>query len=253
MLVKFSALFSAFFYISICCFGQNTYNLSYATDIPIGAIAIGTNIPPLFLKKNKPVLTEPQIQELNANHIWKLDRFVTKQWNTKAAISSDVFMIGSMVLPSLLLINKQVRSEAGVITLMYAETWLLNAGITNLTKELFKRKRPFVYNPNAPLSKKMKADATSSFFSGHTSFAASSSFFMAKVYADTNPNSRYKPYVWSAAATIPLTTAILRIIAGKHFPTDVFVGYIIGATTGILVPHLHRPVGSRGNPFRVKQ
>src|SRR5690606_23419102 len=132
------------------------------------------------------------------------------------------------------------RNEAGKITLIYTETLLINAALTNLTKELVKRKRPYNYNPNAPLSKKQERDATSSFFSGHTSFTASSSFFLAKVYADTNPNSKYKPLVWTGAATLPLTSAILRVAAGKHFPTDVLVGYVIGAATGILIPHIHK-------------
>jgi membrane-associated phospholipid phosphatase len=139
-----------------------------------------------------------------------------------------------------LLANKPARSEAGKITLIYTETLLINAALTNLTKELVKRKRPYNYNPNAPLSKKQEPDATSSFFSGHTSFTASSSFFLAKVYADTNPNSKWKPLVWTGAATLPLTSAIFRVAAGKHFPTDVLVGYIVGAVTGFLVPHIHK-------------
>ena len=35
-------------------------------------------------------------------------------------------------------------------------------------------------------------------------------------------------------------TAYLRVRAGKHFLTDVIAGYAVGATIGILVPHLHR-------------
>jgi hypothetical protein len=34
--------------------------------------------------------------------------------------------------------------------------------------------------------------------------------------------------------------AYLRIKAMEHFRTDVITGLIVGSTTGILVPHLHK-------------
>lgn len=234
-----SLLFSLLIVTSFS-FSQGVYKLSYKTDATILSVGIAGNIPPLFLKKNKPVLSEETINSLNKNDIWKVDRFATNNWNKKIALASDITMFTSMLLPVVLLANKPARSEAGKITIIYTETLLINAAVTNLTKELVKRKRPYNYNPNAPLSKKQERDATSSFFSGHTSFTASSSFFLAKVYADTNPNSKWKPLVWTGAATLPLTTAILRVAAGKHFPTDVLVGYVIGAATGILIPHIHK-------------
>ncbi len=236
----YTSLFLSVLLFTVSLQAQNVYRLSWKTDAPVVAVGIATNIPPLFLKKNKPVLSEETINNLDRNSIWKVDRFATKNWNTKIAVASDVLMLTSMALPALLLINKPVRNKAGRVTLIYAETLVLNAGLTNLTKELFKRKRPYNYNPDAPLHKKQERDATSSFFSGHTSFTASSTFFFAKVYADTNPASKWKPAVWTGAATLPLITAICRVAAGKHFPTDVLVGYLMGAATGILVPHFHR-------------
>jgi len=54
--------------------------------------------------------------------------------------------------------------------------------------------------------------------------------------------SRWKPIVWTAAATIPAITGYLRVRGGRHFPTDVIGGYIVGAAVGCLVPHLHRTI-----------
>ena len=42
------------------------------------------------------------------------------------------------------------------------------------------------------------------------------------------------------------STAALRVAAGQHFPTDVIVGSLIGAGTGVTVPLLHR--GSQPMP-----
>ena len=65
---------------------------------------------------------------------------------------------------------------------------------------------------------------------------ATFSFFTAKVFSDTNPNSKLRPWVWSSAALLPAVTGYLRVKGGKHFPTDVIVGYAVGAAIGILVP-----------------
>ena len=50
----------------------------------------------------------------------------------------------------------------------------------------------------------------------------------------------WKITMWTAAAALPATTGYLRIEAGYHFRTDIIVGYIIGATTGWAIPHLHK-------------
>jgi membrane-associated phospholipid phosphatase len=37
-----------------------------------------------------------------------------------------------------------------------------------------------------------------------------------------------------------MATAILRVRAGKHFWTDVLVGYGVGASIGLAVPLMHK-------------
>ena len=122
---------------------------------------------------------------------------------------------------------------------MYAETFALTAALTGLTKNLVKRPRPFVYNPNIELSYKQEGRAQYSFFSGHTSISAAMCFMTAKVFHDYNKGSWARPWVWAAAAIIPAITGILRQQSGQHFVTDVIGGYVIGATMGIIIPTLH--------------
>jgi membrane-associated phospholipid phosphatase len=38
---------------------------------------------------------------------------------------------------------------------------------------------------------------------------------------------------------MPLTTGLMRYKAGKHFWTDVLIGYAVGALVGVGVPALH--------------
>jgi membrane-associated phospholipid phosphatase len=86
----------------------------------------------------------------------------------------------------------------------------------------------------------MERDARESFFSGHTSTTAAFAFSTAKIWSDHHVGSRWQPWVWVGAAAVPLTTGILRIRAGKHFPSDVLAGMAVGALCGWLVPELHR-------------
>lgn len=231
----FLYLFSFHFVVA-----QPEYQLSKKVDISIGVAALAANATGIILLKNKSVLSLETINRLNRKDVWKPERFATDHWRPNHATASDVLLYTSEVLPLVLLASAKIRKDAPKIGLIYAETLLLNGGLTTLTKEIFKRKRPFNFNTKAPLDEKQKKDARSAFFSGHTSFSAAATFFLAKVYADYYPDSKWKPYVWSGAALFPLATGILRVSSGKHFPTDVFIGYLVGAATGVLVPHLHR-------------
>ena len=218
---------------------QNTYKLSGGVEAPLlyaGAMSMGISIP--INKKVEP-LTKFQINELDPLSISKFDRVSTKTFGLGAQKLSDKFLYSSPVLPLTLLLDGNSSKEFGTISTMYFETMLVNYGITELTKVLIKRTRPFVYNKNADHNLKMKRNARKSFFSGHTSTVAASTFFTAKVLSDMNPGGNNNAY-WITAAAIPALTAYLRVRGGKHFPTDVLIGYTVGALIGILVPELHK-------------
>jgi membrane-associated phospholipid phosphatase len=75
--------------------------------------------------------------------------------------------------------------------------------------------------------------------------SASACFFAAKVYCDYHPELGNKKYLVYSLALVPsAATGFFRYKGLKHFPTDVITGLIIGASTGILVPHLHKRTGS---------
>ena len=78
---------------------------------------------------------------------------------------------------------------------------------------------------------------------------AANTFFAAKVFSDYYPDSKWKPVVWTAAATIPAITGYLRVKGGRHFTTDVITGYAVGAAVGYLVPHFHKKKKAKGLSF----
>lgn len=217
-----------------------TYKFKPALDISIGAITIGAGTTGLIKqKKNKP-FTEYEINSL-AYDVNKFDHSsINRSYNKKIHLTSDIGMLAAVASPLILLADKKVRREIKYVAPMWLETFALTYALTGMTKELVRRTRPYVYYDDVPLDKKIQKDARASFFSGHTSMTASSAFFTAKVYADMNPNSKWKPLVWTGAALLPAGVGFLRYSGGKHFWTDIITGYVVGAAVGILVPHLHR-------------
>lgn len=202
----------------------------------IGLIILGSSY---AVSQDVQALTVEEIYALDRNDINALDRRATYNYSASASTASDVLLFTSLLLPAIPLIDKKMKGERGKIFLMYAETILLSRGITQLTKNLALRTRPFVYNENVPIDEKQTINARYSFFSGHVSTVSSLTFLSASILNQYHPKGKLMPLVWSAAAFLPLATGYLRVQAGKHFTTDAMVGYATGALIGLIIPRLH--------------
>ena len=216
------------------------YRLAWKADLAVTAIAGAGVVWAFYEEREIQPLTPVEVQALNPEDIIAFDRPATKYWSEPVATASDVLLAVSVGSPFMLFAHKRVRQDFPTILVMYGEVLLVNQAITDITKNTALRTRPLAYNPVAPDAEKYKTNARRSYFSGHTSGAAAMSFFGAKVFNDYFPDSRAKPWVWTAAALLPATVGFLRVRAGKHFPTDVITGYAVGAATGFLIPHFHK-------------
>lgn len=230
------------------CSAQTTeypYNISFKKELTIGGIGGAGFITSKFLQNNKKLLTVDVIQTLKRNDIWPIDRPATYNWSPRAANLSDVFLYSSVLLPALHLIPTSSRNDITRIAVLQADVLLLTSGLTYLTKEIVQRRRPYNYNPDAPMRLKLETDATASFFSGHTSVTSAMCFFYAQTFAHYNQNSPLKPLVFVLATLYPAITGYLRWQAGKHFFTDIVAGYIVGAAIGIAIPQLSKKTLNR--------
>lgn len=237
-----------FIWLIVFCFGningQSPYELKTGREVALFGTGVGLLGGGYLLHKKLEPLTLTQINALEAEGISRFERWVTTRRSVSSNTASDVVLYSAQTFPvAMTLLDGRMRKDAFKIGNMYGETFLINAGLTALVKNLVHRTRPYVYNRSVPDIEKTARSARNSFYSGHTSQTASMCFLTAQLYADYHPDSKWKPVVWSFAAAVPLSTGILRMTAGKHFPTDVAVGYVTGALIGILVPRLHRVKG----------
>lgn len=195
----------------------------------------------LLAGRSNTGLTLSQLAALNPNKVPSFDRWSIGNYSHSAAVSSDVLLYGSMILPGILfLADPATRKSPFEPAVVLSEVFAVNFGLTSLTKELAQRTRPYAYDPLVPSDIRTQRDARRSFFSGHTSASAAMCFGYATIWSSYHPDSRLKPLVWTGAALIPAITGYMRVRAGEHFLSDVLVGYGTGALCGWLVARWHR-------------
>jgi len=219
------------------------YYLSAKRDLWYGAAGVSSLLVGEYLRSKTPELT---IQDLDIDEINQFDRVATRMSSGEAAEWSDIMLYSSIGLTGALLLGEKTRNDFGRITILFLETMAINGGITNIHKSSYLRPRPYVFHDNWNPEQILSSGDRASFVSGHTSGSAAGAFFFAKVFSDYYPDSKLKPYVWVVAISLPALTGYLRVRAGRHYPTDVIAGYIMGAGIGILVPALHKkPINER--------
>ena len=165
--------------------------------------------------------------------------------------ASDVMLMG--VVPAAayggalaLALGHGTRRTALVDVVILTEALVLTANLTQLTKLLVGRERPFVHTQRAERRDFVAgSDDHLSFFSGHTS----STFTLAVAAATTATLRGYReaPFVWAAGLPLAALTGYLRMAADRHYLTDVLTGALVGSAVGVLVPWLHS-LGGDGGP-----
>ncbi|EGD34457.1 MULTISPECIES: phosphatase PAP2 family protein [unclassified Capnocytophaga] len=104
---------------------------------------------------------------------------------------------------------------------------LLTIVITNTTKEIVARLRPLHTASLIPHLRIILQEKGYSFFSGHTSNSFAICTFLYLVF-----RKRIKVAFWVFLWPIPY--AYSRMYLGVHFPTDIFIGILVGIATGTI-------------------
>lgn len=140
------------------------------------------------------------------------------------------FLKKSMSLP-------QAGLAWGIHLVLLLQSASLNGSINELTHIVTHRPRPFIYLD--PIHLGDEASRYTSFYSGHTSFTA-----VATVSLYFFLRSQRAGKIWRSASllAIPILTiftAVCRVLAGRHFVTDVLFGAGAGflVAFGVMIKH----------------
>ncbi|MFA5833636.1 MAG: phosphatase PAP2 family protein [Bacteroidota bacterium] len=234
--------------LSLCVssFSQETlskngpYSLHWTTD----GITFGSAFIVAFtasaIDDSVPMLTIAEINVLNKDDINPIDRITAGTFSKTQSQISDVLVGAAIVSPFALFLDEEIRNDFGTISTMYLETVLFSTFTPSYGKGGVKRIRPYVYGNSASLADKQDGESRRSFFSGHATWAFSTSIFFANVYLDYYPDTQYKEYIWGGAIGLASTVSILRVTSGAHFISDIVVGAAVGSTIGYVIPYIHR-------------
>jgi membrane-associated phospholipid phosphatase len=188
---------------------------------------------------------------LDADEIrFEIDRNSIRQRTHQPIDLGHHLLYGALVHPSLLAIasaREDERWSTGLQAMTrQAEAILLANGTSLVLKRIISRPRPYTYLPVYERSERGANWATSdqtfeSFPSGHATAAWASATVAVSSLAmrrdDLSPTTHFLNGL--AAGGLATSISLLRVEAGMHFPTDVGMGAVIGATAGTVVPLAH--------------
>ncbi len=178
--------------------------------------------------------------QLDPASVPPIDRIALDRWDMDAHRASNLLFVlaagGSLTVGAL----NQHGQDPFLPAAISLESLLLTSGLTNTVKELVRRPRPYAYGDLAPADLRASDEAYVSFWSGHTANTAALTFSTAVMVQRSDASPALKTGTWIGAAVLPAVMGVMRVKAGRHFPTDVFTGYLVGAGVGILVPYFHR-------------
>ena len=234
--------------------GGERYDLDTGREIALYSAGLLLGLGGFGISAGLEPLTAEQIATLEVADVIGFDRISTRYWSPAAGKASDILAFSLLAAPLLLYTETGAGMSGGDLTVMYTETMLLQQTSVFLIKSAVGRARPFVYNddPRIPTELRRSQTAVRSFPSGHTATAFAGAVFTGEVFARLNPDDPARHWVRGTTLLLAATTGWLRIRAGKHYPTDVIVGALIGSLVGWGVPRLHEndpsPGGAKARP-----
>lgn len=216
------------------------YKMNWKIDAPIIVAGLAGTAYGFYLREKKPHTDSAIIVNLDASKFSKINRKATEQDNNAISPISDALLIEGAVIPFALAFDKEIRQDMGKISWMFLETMALTGAGYWMTAGAVDKFRPYTYNKEVPLKRRMNKHSKNSFYGGHPSVTAAGTFFMAQVYNDYHPDKNFKYVMWVIAAGSTLGHAYIRYLGGYHFPSDIAIGVGAGTLIGLAVPILHR-------------
>jgi membrane-associated phospholipid phosphatase len=218
---------------------QSPYSFNTGRDLAITLPALGLHGASLLIKPDVAPLWM-KVQTTDRSDLPAFDRHAAFNWDPSAHQVSNVLLVAGVGGALAMAIVHRPSDDIATPLALIGETALLTTGLTNTVKDIAHRARPYAYNPDLPEGQRMASVAYTSFWSGHVANTAAMTFACASIVQQSDASKTAKTITWTAAVAWPMAVGYYRVKAGKHFPTDVIAGYIVGAGIGMAVPYLHQ-------------
>jgi len=229
--------------------GESQYTLSKSTDITLSITALLVAGTGTYLYNQMDIPNEKDMVKKGDLLPW--DRKFAGRYSSSADFISDVgslFAIAPLAIGGYAWYSGNSNSqEFWTFTAMFFQSILFQHGINIAVRSLELWPRPYTYASSGEgqeKAKNAKAEAYGSFFSGHASAAFTVAAFTSEWFSATHSNPDAIRVVRALAFSLASFESVLRVAAGKHYPTDVAVGAIVGTAISYGILELHK-VGSK--------
>src|SRR5882757_6065916 len=203
---------------------QRPYTIKKWMDIPFTAAIAGFTMYNFAEISKKDATSQEKLASLNKNDVNWFDRWAIKPYNRGVDKASYLPFYAAVPYPVIFLaLDKKMRKDYLELSFLYLQAMTITGLLYTSGVHYFSRLRPLVYDPKSPMDTRTSSNPRNAFFAGHVGLVATSTFFMAQVYADYHPDSKLKWVMYGAATAATATTAYLRYLAGEHFPSDIIV------------------------------
>lgn len=166
-----------------------------------------------------------------------IDRGAVGPVSSSADLGSDVALVAVVGATALAGLGGLPAEQWRGNLVVFANTASWTYAVTEWLKVGIRRERPVMYTDEAAANASLRSSQMS-MPSGHASlaFAAATSYLVMSGRQHLPHRKRNALLLYAGAVGV----ASLRVIAAKHFPTDVLAGAAIGSGIGWLVPTIHR-------------
>jgi len=230
--------------------------LSLKREIIICLVCIGLSYVSIELQiekeANHSVFEIGSLDQTNIEEINSIDRVVAGRWDIIAKSNGKIFKnIAIYLIPlSLFFFTGNIKRRLALF-FIFSQGYYLTETLTGLAKGLVDRYRPFAYITHTEIEKlSIKAkgkfmedivdyDILNSFFSGDASITAFGFMFFAISYSLFYKHSKLKTVIWTIAIIGTVLGCYFRALSGKHFPTDVLLGGLVGTAIAYGIVKIH--------------
>lgn len=211
---------------------QRAYHATWADGVSLGAAAILTILPEAL----KLPSGAPGCAPCDPATLWRIDRQALGARSPAAGTASTLGAMGVLGFGGLALVWHRRPSDARGDAVAYADAVGWSAVAVQWLKVAIGRERPVLYTSGA-VAAASDRDNQRSFPSSHTTvaFAAATAYLVIARRERLSHRTRTALLLYGAA----LATGVLRVEAGKHFPTDVMAGAALGSGLGWLAATIH--------------
>ncbi len=171
------------------------------------------------------------------NHDADAYSFTTQNTAGALAIALPPLWIGALAIGGRILpFTALIAVGTDFMILLQSIAW--NGVITEALRLLVQRPRPFVYNDPGRLG--AQPSHYTSFISGHTSFTATAGASLVFTLAGRGAPLLLTAGIATLTTALVIATGVFRILAGRHFMTDVLIGALVGLLISFTVAFFHR-------------